>query len=1054
MKNKTPIAVLSVVLSVAAARADIAPDDTLMEVTWFENAVTESKAGWSGYGLVYANEKYTLDVERAVSFTPVAQTGKAVRQVFDIDLRPVDRLPEVDAGAQTAFVVRATDAGQILVAWGRKTPEAAPDWHTLGAPVYGKRLALEIDYDVPEGSPAAVRYYLTDDAGDTPFGGTLYSANAQTQVTQYDFTGSGTLASLVGTQTADTAAIVDGVKYVAADVTDELLVTGLACGTVKVFDASLVPDGCVVNAQHELSFLTEDPDAPQDGLLYYFPLEGTVANVGGSRGGRYVSVGGELVWDDSGWTGSPFGTRSLCSGSAETKVENADGLVPAGSRWTVSFWVNASREDWAWKDACGFRVGEQVYNFELVSGEALQLYGKPGDYLHEDNGWDKPIVCGDDWVNVSVVCNAARDGVDVYVNGAYHASVEVANADNLTAFYFGANGLREPAAPSMVFVDEVSIWGRALDDAQLAYLARFPAEERILADGPLFAAKAGDRWCVSVEEALRLGGTVTLLADATVDEMLVVDGPVTLDLGDFTLSASADLPAGAAVLEVVEGGSLTLASGTVAGRDCGIRARSGTLAITGGTVRGGEHALVLEREAGKPLSVAVSGGVFTSAGAPVVSLTADAESAPALEGFISGGSFKGAEMPVELIRAEGDYLATWTEADEEGYVTVSVTAAAQDGLLYYFPLEGKVTNVSGTRRGKYVTVGDELTWDDDGWTGSPFGTQSLRASSDETKVFNADGLVPAGSRWTISFWVNVSREEGEWKDACGFRIGEQVYSFERTDAKALQLYGRPGDYLHGDDDATEKPIVCGDDWVNVSVVCNAARDGVEVYVNGAYHASVEVANADNLTAFYFGANGLREPAAPSMVFVDEVSIWGRALDSSQLAYLAAAPATEKILIENFWYPPEGELLYYFPLEGTVENVGGTRGMRDVTVGEGPRVGARRRLVGFAVRGTVVAVHERRDKGLQCGRTGRGRFAVDGLVLAEPQLRGVRLEERVRFPYLRADLQFPKGVGTRTASLRRARRLPAPGERYGREADRLRRGLGQRLACLQDSAGRC
>ena len=934
MKSKTPIAVLSAVLSVAAARAEIAPDETLMEVTWFENAVTESKAGWSGYGLVYANEKYTLDVERAVSFTPVAQTGKAVRQVFDIDLRPVDRLPEVDAGAQTAFVVRAADAGQSVVAWGRSAPDAAAAWHELGAPVYGKRLAVEIDYAAGADAPAAVRYYLTDDAGDTPFGGTLYSANAQTQVTQYDFTGSGTLTSLTGTQTAETAAIVDGVKYAAADVTDDRLIAALTRGAaVKVFDRSLVPDGYAVNDSGELHFI-DDPTAPQDGLLYYFPLEGTVANVGGSRGGKYVSVGEELIWDDNGWTGSPFGERSLCSASAETKVCNEDGIVPEGSRWTISFWVNTSREDWGWKDACGFRIGDQVYNFERIDGAALQLYGKPGDYLHWDDGWDKPIECGADWVNVSVVCGAALDAVDVYVNGAYHASIAVEQADNLTGFYFSAHGLREPAAPSQMFVDEVSIWGRALGDAQLAYLARFPAQERILTDGPLFAAKAGDTWCDTVQEALALGGTVTLLADATVDETLVIDGAVTLDLGAFTLSASAELPDGAAVLEVTAGGSLTLASGTIIGRDCAIRAGSGALTITGGTVRGDAHAVVLQREADTTLSVAITGGTFESSGAPVVSLASDAGNAPAPDGFISGGSFKGETMPDDLIRAEGDYLVAWSDPDEAGYVTVSMTAAAQDGLLYYFPLEGRVANVGGTRRGKYVSVGDELTWDDDGWTGSPFGERSLRCSSAETKVCNEDGIVPEGSRWTISFWVNASREEGEWKDVCGFRIGEQIYNFELTDAKALQLYGRSGDYLHGDDDATEKPIACGDDWVNVSLVCTAARDAVEVYVNGAYHATIAVAQADNLTGFYFSAYSLREEPVPSMVFVDEVSIWGRGLDSSQLAYLAEAPATERILIDDFWFPPEGEMLYYFPLEGTVENVGGTRGMRDVTVGEG------------------------------------------------------------------------------------------------------------------------
>ena len=932
MNSKTSIACLSVALSVAALRAEIATDDALMEVSWFENAVTESMAGWSGYGLVCADAKYTLDVERAVSFRPVAHTGRAVRQVFDIDLRPVARLPEVDDGAQTSFVVRATDAGQVIAAWGRATPSDAPAWQDLGAPVYGKRLAVEIDYAGEDGAPATVRYCLTDETGDTPLGAALYSANAQTQVSQFDFTGSGTLASLTGTQTADTAAIIGGVKYAAEDVSEEKLVAGMAQGTVKVFDPNLIPEGYAVNERNELYFTgADDPDASQDGLLYYFPLEGVVANVGGSRGMRDVSVGETLDWEDPGedgiWTGSPFGNASLRSTSAETKVFNADGLVPEGSRWTISFWVNVSREDWGWKDVCGFQIGDQIYNFERTDAKALQLYGKAGDYLHDaDDATDKPIVCGDAWVNVSVTCNAGLNGIDIYANGRHHASIAVENADRLTGLYFSAYGLRSEPTWSRTFVDEVSIWGRALNEDQLAYLAQFPARKGILSGEPLFEAETDEKPYVTLGEALAAGGTVTLRHDLTVDAPLVIANGVTLDLGGFTLSAADGFPSGAAVLEVRDGGSLTLGNGTVVGCDCGVYAAAGSLTVVDGTIRataseaadptagnpGKGHAIVLESGTGGGLEAVITGGVFESVGAPVVSWTRDAESAPALECFIAGGAFRGPEMPSELIQVPEGHVAMWEGPDADGYMTAVVMEAPDGEMLYYFPLEGSVVNVGGTRGMRDVTVGEGLAWaHDDGWTGSPFGSVSLRCTSDETKVCNADGIVPAGSPWTISFWLNLSCEDWDWKNACGFQVGAQIYNFRKGAGKELHLYGGSDDYLHDVNDTDEKPIVCDDAWVNVSLVFTAEHDFADVYVNGAHHATIGIEGTDALTGFYFTENGLSDEGRKyACMFIDEVSVWSCALDADQLAYLAEHPARKEILyVRKGWQSVTADTLY-------------------------------------------------------------------------------------------------------------------------------------------------
>ena len=539
---KKPVFMLAVAMAVAMLRAGIADVDALMEVLWFENAVTEAKTGWSGAdldGLVYADAKYSLEGDEKVSFTPAAQTGEAVRQVFDFDPEPVDVLPEVADAVQTAVVVMD---GKYY-AWGKATADAeSATWNELGAKGTDP-LALEIDYKT---TPATVRYYQ----GAAQLGATLFSANAKTSVTQYDFTGAGTITSLTGTQTDTVAAIVGETKY---HTLAEALAAVQDPTTVRLVDTSIteLPEGYAGYKIENGAIVAVD--SKQKEMLYYFPLEGTVENVGGTRGSQDLTVGtSDLCWDEAGWMGSPFGDKSLRGSSAETKVYNADGLVPADSQWAVSFWLLASHEGGSWKDACGLAIGDMIYKLEKTNAKAFQIYGFASGSSTSSSSLANAIVAGDNWVNIIAMCNATFDGIDIYVNGVKHETIAVTDAQ-LKGFYFSSKGLPD-SRNSWLFTDEVSIWNCALDADQIAYLAARPAKKEIL-DGetdieplPIATVEINGE---ALEGTYNMADALKAIADATdvesakitlvkpcTDETVAIPAKVTLDANGKSCSAT------------------------------------------------------------------------------------------------------------------------------------------------------------------------------------------------------------------------------------------------------------------------------------------------------------------------------------------------------------------------------------------------------------------------------------------------------------------------------------------------------------------------------------
>ena len=228
MNIKKSVVFMLVAMAVAMLRAGIATTDALMEVLWYQDAVAQFEAAKWTEGTTVSDGKIAVDSK--VTYTPAEQTGTAVRQVFDVDPEPVEEYPEIDADAQTAFVVKD---GKLCV-WARTTAEGDPSWQELGdrtdAPI-----ALEIDYaaEVPE-----LRFYQGDVLMNAD---TLYTAKAASKVTSYDFEGTGTIAALSGTQTADTAAMIGTTKYASLEEAIAAYQEGDVINVIK--DGQTAPEG-------------------------------------------------------------------------------------------------------------------------------------------------------------------------------------------------------------------------------------------------------------------------------------------------------------------------------------------------------------------------------------------------------------------------------------------------------------------------------------------------------------------------------------------------------------------------------------------------------------------------------------------------------------------------------------------------------------------------------------------------------------------------------------------------------------------------------------------
>ncbi len=152
--------------------------------------------------------------------------------------------------------------------------------------------------------------------------------------------------------------------------------------------------------------------------------------------------------------------------------------------------------------------------------------------------------------------------------------------------------------------------------------------------------------------------TVILLTDVTVSEPLTIAAAITLDLGQKTLSCTAETVDSFLTVTkdlILRNGKVTTVSGLcVKAADCSLTIEdtsvlisetgsavlmsgAGKLTVNGGTFQAKEHILVLDVSKDKTMTVSIAGGTFTSEKEPfLINKEADA-TAP--EKFVTGGTF-------------------------------------------------------------------------------------------------------------------------------------------------------------------------------------------------------------------------------------------------------------------------------------------------------------------------------------------------------------------------------------------------------------------------------
>lgn len=220
-------------------------------------------------------------------------------------------------------------------------------------------------------------------------------------------------------------------------------------------------------------------------------------------------------------------------------------------------------------------------------------------------------------------------------------------------------------------------------------------------------------------------------------------------------------------------------------------------------------------------------------------------------------------------------------------------AWAANEMLYYFPLEGDLVNY-GKAGNVNFTTSESTCWEQAQRYYSPHGTKSMRTDNSTSKLYNEEGLVPEGSRWTLSFWVNAVEENGNWKDACGFIVNGVTFKVQKTDAspKAFQFfrYNSGNDGSDHSDGNLNNAVPAGNDWKHFVCICNEELTGFDVFADSVKVGSFAVENADKLQGFCFTSKTLPSGRA-AWLFVDEVAIFNFALTMDEIAAIHAAEPT-------------------------------------------------------------------------------------------------------------------------------------------------------------------
>lgn len=154
-----------------------------------------------------------------------------------------------------------------------------------------------------------------------------------------------------------------------------------------------------------------------------------------------------------------------------------------------------------------------------------------------------------------------------------------------------------------------------------------------------------------------------------------------------------------------------------------------------------------------------------------------------------------------------------------------------------------------------------------------------------------EGIGTFEQGWTLSFWFHPNGTT-RWNDACGFKIGDNIYKLEHHgDGAGYDIYRNTSNGL--------TPLIDGSElWHNVVVVQKPNIRGIDIYVDGILNNSAAWSTGDatalgNLTQIIIGTSGL-SGGRPSTALVDEVAVFNAALTQQQIAWLSTNQPSEAV----------------------------------------------------------------------------------------------------------------------------------------------------------------
>lgn len=269
---------------------------------------------------------------------------------------------------------------------------------------------------------------------------------------------------------------------------------------------------------------------------------------------------------------------------------------------------------------------------------------------------------------------------------------------------------------------------------------------------------------------------------------------------------------------------------------------------------------------------------------------------------------------VDVVPTEaGEVKFTMRGGDRSGLNFLAVAEVTRNTqtkfMKFYYPLDGDATNLgTSSDEGLLSTDGEPVFAD-----GAPFGLKSLTSGNgnDLTGSYvltdETNGLADYETGWTLSFWVNPNGMN-QWRDVCGFWIGNAQYKFENTanGDNAFQMYNNKSF------PALETPIpYTPNEWQNI-VIVSSGEDAITIYANGT-EVTTWSPGGDNriwgdsdvhaLTKVIMGTKGLTDNRG-SPALVGEFAVYDYVVNEDQIAYLAANSPKD-------FYAPKKELTKVF-----------------------------------------------------------------------------------------------------------------------------------------------